>query len=564
MSSFFLSLSFTKKYVFALSLIAIFSISSYLNLVNLIDSQSNDAKVINVSGKQRMLSQKIALYAIHYKTKSLKETVDLMDNSHKYLLSLNMTDELKTIYFSKPIMLDKKVKEYVLSARSFLKSRDGKSLSYLLQNSNKLLKDLDMAVTVYQKNAEAKTEKLNKNEFFIVLFILLTLFLEAVFIFRPANRNIISATKELENEKEYAHMITQINTNAIIAVDSQFRILTFNKSAENMFGYSAKEMIKTKLIDDKIIPREFLDKHNDGLKNFMKTGKLRNKDVVFELEGKHKDGVYFPIRISFGVKIDHDSRIVVANIQDITKEKEKDTLIMQQSRFAVMGEMIGNIAHQWRQPLSSISTIASGAKLRYKNNLITDEELDTVFIKIKDHTQYLSKTIDDFRDFFKADKTKEIFSIYDVLNKSISLVEASYKSNNINISLEKDENLEIMLSGSASELSQVFLNILNNSKDALSDKNEKIVSISIYKDEEFAVVKIQDNAGGIPDEIITKVFDPYFTTKHKSQGTGIGLFMSKKIVVQHFDGLIEVKNSKFSMNNKTFFGAEFSIKLKYV
>jgi len=563
MFKFFLSLSFTKKYLFALSLIAVFSVASYVNLVNLIDSQSNDAKVINISGKQRMLSQKIALFAINYKTKSLQKTVSLMEKSHKYLLSLDMSDELKKIYFSEPIMLDKEVLEYISRAKSFLENRDGRSLSYILDNSQKILKDLDTAVSIYQKNAERKTRNLKVNELFIVSFILITLFLEALFIFRPANNSIIKTTKELKSEKEYADMITQINTNAIIAIDNEFKILTFNKSAEKMFGYSSQEMLNTKLVDDKIIPLKFLNRHNEGLNNFMRTGKLKNKDVVFELEGKNKDGDIFPLRISFGVKIEQNSKIVVANIQDTTKEKEKDNLIMQQSRFAAMGEMIGNIAHQWRQPLSSISAIASGARLRYKNHLISDEELDEVFMKIKDHTQYLSKTIDDFRDFFNEKTDKELFELRDVINKSISLIEASYKSSSINLSLNIDNSANVMINGSGSKLSQVFLNILNNAKDALYSKDEKEVFIEVYLKDGYIVTKIHDSAGGIPSDIMPKIFDPYFTTKHKSQGTGIGLFMSRKIVAQHFDGSIEVKNSKFNLEEKTFFGAEFLIKLKY-
>jgi len=563
MINFFMSLPFTKKYIFALSLIAVFSIASYVNLVNLINSQSNDAKVINISGKQRMLSQKIALFAINYKTKPLQKTVSLMEKSHKYLLSLDMSDELKNIYFSKPTMLDEKVREYILRAKSFLEHRDGKSLSYILGNSQKILKDLDTAVSIYQKAAERKTKNLKVNELFIVSFILITLLLEALFIFRPANRSIIRATKELESEKEYANMITQINTNAIIAIDNEFKILTFNKSAENMFGYTSEEMLNTKLIDDKIIPMKFLDRHNHGLKSFMSSGKLKNQDVVFELEGKHKNGNLFPIRISFGIKIEQSSKIVVANIQDTTKEKEKDNLIMQQSRFAAMGEMIGNIAHQWRQPLSSISAIASGARLRYKNNLISDEELDEVFVKIKDHTQYLSKTIDDFRDFFNEKTDKELFELNDIINKSISLIEASYVSNRINISLNIDNSSKVMINGSGSRLSQVFLNILNNAKDALNAKDEKEVFIEVYEKDDYIITKIHDSAGGIPDDVMPKIFDPYFTTKHKSQGTGIGLFMSRKIVAQHFNGAIEVKNSEFMVEGKTFFGAEFLIKLKY-
>ncbi len=563
--NFLVSLSFTKKYVFALSLIAIFSLSAYLNLVTLIDSQSNDGKIINISGKQRMLSQKIALFAINYKTKNLRETAELMEKSHKYLVSLEMSDELEKIYFSQPVQLDEKVKEYIIRAKSFLKNRDGRSLSYILKKSQPLLKDLDSAVSIYQKNTELKTKNLRENELYIVLFIMITLLFEALFIFRPANNSVRRNARELKSQKEYADLITQINTNAIIAVDDNFEILTFNKSAQEIFGYTQEEMLHTKLIDDRIIPLKYLQMHNIGLENFIKSGKLKSVNKVFELEGKHKNTTIFPIRISFGFNIEGDRKIVVANIQNITEEKEKDSLIMEQSRFAAMGEMIGNIAHQWRQPLSSISTIATGTKLRYKNNLISDEELENTFDKIKEHTQHLSKTIDDFRDFLRHDTKKELFDLSEVIYQSISLTQAAYKDNNIDIIFENNDE-KFTLNGSSSELSQVFLNILNNAKDILVEKEieNKFVIIKILKEDDLVIVKIHDNGGGIPKEIKEKVFDPYFTTKHKSQGTGIGLFMSRKIITQHFDGNIKVQNQEIAVDNKKYFGAEFLIKIKYI
>jgi len=555
--------SFFNKYIFALTLIAIFAILAYINLASIIDTQQNDGKVINMSGKQRMLSQKIVIYAIKKDFDNLEKTVKLMKDLHNKLLTLKMSKEIKGIYYSKPILLNETIELYLKSAKQYAKTRDKKSFNYIIDNSQKLLKNLDLAVSIYQKEAEKKIENLRKNEFYIMVLTLLTLIGEALFIFRPVDKSVKKYTKALLEEKKYSDMITQTNTNGIIVINEKFQILTFNKSAENMFGYTADEMIMTTLLDDRIIPAKYLQGHISGLKNFVKNGELKNKNIVFELEGQTKDKKLFPIRISFGTKVEDTKAIVVANIQDITQEKEKDTLIIQQSRLAAMGEMIDNIAHQWRQPLSTISTIASGVKLRHKNKLITDEELYESFEKIKDQTKHLSNTIDDFRNFFRHNEVDTIFNINDVIKKSISLVQASYDSNGIKI-VSNLKYKDITLKGRDSEFSQVILNILNNAKDALVEKNiqNKIVFVSVDIDKEDAVICIYDNAGGIPKDIQMKVFEPYFTTKHKSQGTGIGLFMSNKIIQQHFKGNLTTKNKKFIVDDVKYFGAMFKIRVK--
>ena len=561
MITFFKSLTFTKKYILALSLIAIFSTSAYFNVNNLIQSQVHDGEIINISGRQRMLSQKIALFAIYYKNKKLEQTIKLMKDSHNDLLSRQMSDDLKNIYYSKPTMLDFKVKEYIKHAVKFSNTRDGRSLSYILQNAQSLLKDLDSAVSIYQNENEVKIANLSKNELYIFLLILLTLIFEAFFIFRPANNDVKRKTKELMREKEYSDIITQINTNAIIAIDNNFKVLTFNKSAQEMFGFEAFEMLHLNSLN-KIIPKKYQQQHEIGLSTFLKSGKLKNKNMVFELEGQHKDGTIFPIKISFGTKTDNSHKIVVANIQNITKDKEKDNLIIHQSRIAAMGEMIGNIAHQWRQPLSSISTLSTGAKLRLASNLISENEIKDAFTKINTQTQHLSKTIDDFRDFFNKSTKKETFNINDIIDKSITLIEASYKSNDINIFIKR-KDAKALINGNSSELSQVFLNILNNAKDILLEKNidKKRVLIKIKIDANQVTININDNAGGIPQNIKMKIFDPYFTTKHQSQGTGIGLFMSKQIIEKHFGGTLLANNKKFKIDNDEFYGASFSIKI---
>ena len=226
-----------------------------------------------------------------------------------------------------------------------------------------------------------------------------------------------------------------------------------------------------------------------------------------------------------------------------------------------MGEMIGNIAHQWRQPLSIITTAATSMQLEKEFDSLSDEKFNKNCELINRNAQYLSTTIDDFKNFIKGDRNKKISKVANIINSFLSLVEASSKNNNINmiIKIEKDITITIY----ENELIQCLINLYNNSKDALLENNIKdkyfIINSNIVN--ETLIIKIQDNALGIKEDIISKVFDPYFTTKHQSQGTGLGLSMTYKLITEGMDGTISVRNSKFSYNNKTYTGAEFIISL---
>ncbi len=553
--------SFTYMYIFALSLIGLLALGSYLNLERLIDAQSNDAEAINISGKQRLLSQRILYYTVTKDCKNLSRSADEMERMHKKLLSLPMEENVHALYFKKPVMLDKQIEEYLALVREYVKTKGGALSKKILKEGSQLQRKLDEAVSLYQKNAEEKVRRLHTFEFVIFVATIISLVLVAFFIFRPLNNAIKKKTKELLEAKEYSDIITQINTNAIIAVNENLEILTYNKSAQKMFGYTAKEMLFTRLVDDRIIPKKYLQAHIEGFENFVKNGRLKHTDEVFELEGRKKDGSEFPIKVSFGTKVDRNKTVVVANIQDMTKEKENENLLLQQSRFAAMGEMIANIAHQWRQPLSSISTLASGARLRYKSGLLSSEELDEIFVKIKEYTQFLSKTIDDFRNFYSDKKSIERFFISQSLNQATSLVKAAYKDNEIELYVDIEEDTTHY--GSKSELTQVFLNILNNAKDVLveRDAKERVVLVKVERIGESACVKIADSGGGIPKEVALKIFEPYFTTKHKSQGTGIGLFMSKRIVEHSFKGSVRATNESFELDGKEYYGAVFLVEV---
>ena len=241
----------------------------------------------------------------------------------------------------------------------------------------------------------------------------------------------------------------------------------------------------------------------------------------------------------------------------IEENEKQHELLAQKTKLSAMGEMMENIAHQWRQPLSLITTAASGVKLNKEFNLLTDEHLLSSLDNITNTANHLSQTIDDFRDFFRPDKEKLDFSLKLSIKKTLKLISSQLRNKEINIV----ENIEdINIKGFERELLQVSLNLLNNAKDALEDtKGERYIFIDIFKEKKNTVIQIKDNAGGIDKEIMPRIFEPYFTTKHKSQGTGIGLYMSQEIIVRHMNGSLSVENNSYLYNDKSYTGAVFTI-----
>ncbi|MDZ7818196.1 MAG: ATP-binding protein [Aliarcobacter sp.] len=229
--------------------------------------------------------------------------------------------------------------------------------------------------------------------------------------------------------------------------------------------------------------------------------------------------------------------------EEIEKRIQQESILIQQSRLAATGEMIGNIAHQWRQPLSLISTCASGIKLEKDFGISTKESEVEKLNTIIQSSNYLSKTIDDFRDFFKPNKEKSFFLIKNMTKQAVSLVSASFNFHYIKIE-EKFKTINKVY-GYPNEFSQAVLNVLSNAKDVLIEKKieNPYVYINIYENEEFGFLEIEDNAGGINPDIQMKIFEPYFTTKDKNQGTGIGLYMSKMIIEKNMNGKLTVENT---------------------
>lgn len=231
--------------------------------------------------------------------------------------------------------------------------------------------------------------------------------------------------------------------------------------------------------------------------------------------------------------------------EEIAKNEQSSRIMFRQSRLASMGEMMANIAHQWRQPLSELSIDL----FKMKQNLEDKDEFLDTYEHAKQVIKNMSNTIDDFRNFFNANKPVENFLVSSCVDDAMIMLKGTLDRNDIKIDVKSQKN--VFVYGHQSELTQVFMNILVNAKDAFknSEIKSKKIQISIKSNDKFAIIDIKDNAGVIKDEIMERIFEPYFTTKHKSSGTGLGLYMSK-MIVEHMKGEIIAENLKNWVNFK--------------
>ncbi|MDD5051315.1 MAG: ATP-binding protein [Sulfuricurvum sp.] len=361
--------------------------------------------------------------------------------------------------------------------------------------------------------------------------------------------------KSLNKAQRIAHLGNwelNLNTNELCWSDEIFSIFEIDK---NQFSASYTAFLQLVHPDDRsavntaynnsLIKKE---KYEITHRLQMPDGRIKyvheQCDTTFDEDGK-------PL-VSFGIV--HDITISVISEK---KLREKDTLLQQQSRLAALGEMIGNIAHQWRQPLGSISAIAGSIIIEKELDMeINTDTLVSQMTNINNQVQYLSKTIDDFRNYLKKDQNLTLFNISKVLFDAINIAKASYDDSHITIYTNFDTDITYL--GSKSILSQVILNLLSNAKDALiqNEIENKIVTITLNQSHDMIIITVKDNGGGVRDDIKDKIFDPYFTTKHQSQGTGLGLYMSSQIIQNHLQGHLYVSNIEDSNG----LGASFVLK----
>lgn len=346
--------------------------------------------------------------------------------------------------------------------------------------------------------------------------------------------------QQLEQKKKELETILQEAPNPIMLHNETGEVVMVNRVWQSLSGYSYEEIdtvekwTEKACAQNKPLMNEYIDKLYS----------LEQKIDMGEAPVITKNGNTLTWQFSSApLGIIDGKQTVVTTAMDITELKRKDQMMMAQSRHAALGEMIGMIAHQWRQPISGIAMNA--------NNILLDIALDSFdntsaiayAEDILDQTQHLSKTIDDFRNFFKPDKSVSTVNIKDIVEETFTIVKDSLINNGIKINTTYLTDTEV--DAFSRELMQVFVNIINNAKDVLLSReiNDPLIDICVDEDEVYVNTTICDNGRGIDTAILPKLFDPYFTTKDEKTGTGLGLYMSKMIIEDHLHGIIEAYNS---------------------
>ncbi len=367
-------------------------------------------------------------------------------------------------------------------------------------------------------------------------------------------REIELQKKEIESVLGSFKALANATMEALLMFENNVCV-DVNEEAIAMFEYKDKnEMLGIHILD--FVPKNLSKNDKEDLLN----NKINHE---FEANMVKSDETIFPAQIKErNIKLENRDLKIIA-ILDLTEIKKNEEILHQQSKMASMGEMMENIAHQWRQPLNAITLSASSVLLTHDLGILEDGELHEQLEAIIESAEFLSGTIEDFRNFLKDTKQTAIFKLQDVVTKVLKLIDGNMKKNKISIAWEIDEDIE--MNGLENELLQVVLNILNNAKDVLVEKTttfeERIIVLKVYKDKtkEKGIIEMQDSGGGVPKNIISKIFEPYFTTKHQSQGTGLGLYMTHQMVVDHMNGEIQVSNQHFIYEAKEYMGANFKV-----
>ncbi len=357
--------------------------------------------------------------------------------------------------------------------------------------------------------------------------------------------------KENEKQKQELEIIFNTTRDGIAITDLESNFIKVNKAYCEITGLSEEELLSTSCLA--LTLPEDIEKTKYKIEELFENGFTENYEKRCNINGRIID-------VSFSLAVLPDEKHILVSMRDISKNKKYE----EKEKLASMGEMIGNIAHQWRQPLNVISTIASGISFRKEMGTLESYDITNDMKLLMTQTNYLSQTIEDFRNFIKNTKEFTTIHIGELINSMHSIIESTLKANNIELVVDIEEDFTIECY--KNEIIQSLINIINNSKDAITqnqqDSEMRVVILRVNKQTNINTLMIQDSGGGIPSGVMERIFEPYFTTKHQSHGTGIGLSMTHRILTERHNFEISVRNNSFVYNDTSLEGALFTITFK--
>jgi len=454
---------------------------------------------------------------------------------------------------SKPFLEVKKMRETILYKNLTKEHLDSKIWYETVTKSLNILDDVGRFIKdETRKNIALQLKKANKTFIGITLLTLISIVL---FVYL-----LLLFLKLADKERRLRTVLDRYIISSV--TDTKGKIIDVSEAFCKISGYSRDELIGSNhnIVRHPDMPKKAFKElwetisqgksWNGKVKNLRKDGSFywvyANIEPLFDKYGNIE--AYISVRLDIT-----QNELLNIKIQDeIEKNIAAQKMMQQQSRLAQMGEMLSMIAHQWRQPLSAITAASGSMILKAKLNKLDNKTATELANKIKEFSQYLSITIDDFRDFFKSNKTKTQTNFNTVISSVLNIVESSIVSNGIKIT--KNIDTEYKLVTYENELKQVLLNILKNAEDALKESSQANPEIVIEAHKN--TLTISDNGDGIDEDTMEKIFDPYFSTKTKKDGTGLGLYMSKIIIEDHCEGKLNVKNKEFGVEFEIILGED--------
>ena len=557
------------------------NVEKTLEIIGLINSKT-DAKIVLLSGdnttpqreeyfKQGILDYYLNNKKVEFIANDIRDTVKkLFTNKEEVILLIDQdelyTNELKQILEQKSytvlvascaqegIELLKEheitllVLDMELSDNSGLTILEGLKYLYLLNDFLVMATSRSNNPSLMRDALKYGASNFMKKPFLYEEFLLqIDILVEA-----SRSRKIITKQKQqieqsLESFKELVNssinMMFLFKKNICVDCNNEAVELLEYKNKENLIGKSLKDIFNT------VSAEHYEELIEDTVDHYFNDKIVSKNGTCYDVQIKERN-------IYIGGKL---LKIVAA--MDITDIKRNNKIISQQSKMASMGEMIGNIAHQWRQPLTAISVAASGIKLNYELDMEDRKESIVELENIIQNTKFLSTTIEDFQSYLKNDRTKSQFFLKNTIRKTLAIIQANLESQEIEIVENYYEDKQI--EGIQNDIVQTLLNVVNNAVDKLKtlpNNQKRKILIEVNSESNFSLVTISDSGGGVPNDIIDKVFDPYFTTKHQAQGTGLGLYMTHQIL-EKIGGDISVENGTFTIEDKEYYGAKFILQI---